>query len=137
MKKLFLFSMVFAGLSIPFTSQAQETISQVAGATRANTVTPEGRAKMITERINSIVKLSPEQYNKVLAINMESLQEQNGKEAVRADAAGLTARPVNNLMDKIKAVLTPAQIKLLDKSRSSENGSTQQLISPANQSPAK
>jgi hypothetical protein len=83
----------------------------------------DDRAKQATERLHSTVQLTPEQYAKVLAINKDFFTQReaqrtspNGGADMKASARGLA----KDREDKIKAVLTPEQIKKQEEARATQ-----------------
>lgn len=139
MKKILLTALSLAGITGFSMAQDQDATTQEKVALRTvNTVTPEERAKAITEKIHALVKLTPEQYKKVLEMNKTSVEERISATASSTttgsadNAAGLVAaRPATDILAKLKDILTPEQMKKLEASKTSENAVMQQRIGTA------
>src|SRR5690349_21452830 len=82
MKKIF-FTVAALGIMAVCVAQSEQTLEQNKLGTHVVSRSPEDMAKMMTERIHSIVTLTPEQYTKVLEINRATMEQRKAMIAAR------------------------------------------------------
>ena len=106
MKRLLFISCLLAFSVNGIFAQSADKATKIEGYSAKS---PEDRAKEATDRLGQKVKLTPEQYNQILDINIDFYRK------VQAGNGSLPPVKASSDRDsKVKALLTPAQVQKLD-----------------------
>ena len=127
MKKNIIITALMALMAIGVYAQGQDDRPAPGPGGKESNLSVDERAKRQTDKLSALVELTPDQYNKVLAINKDfiaqraALKPAPGQEM--SEEAREKSKELNKAKDeKIKAVLTPGQAKKWQEARKEEHG---------------
>ena len=137
MKTVLSLVVALCGINFFASGQAQTTNAEVEAPARVVEVAnPDETAKAVANHINSIVKLSPEQYAKVMEVAKTGLEKRQARLSSSIDNDNPTGMLVNadatDMEQQILSILNPEQIKLLEAQAATGLSSTRSAIKVSN-----
>lgn len=90
-----------------------ETSKAAQGTGQRAQLTPEERSRRFADKVNSTVQLSPEQYQRVMDLNMELINQRKAAKAVQGKSNGNNHDEFKAMIqqrnEKLKSILTSEQ----------------------------
>lgn len=119
MKTVFSLVIALCGMNFIALGQTQTVNTEVEAPARVVQVgNPDETAKQVADNINTLVKLSPEQYNKILEITKNGFQKRQAQLSNSIDNNNPTALEVrvdaSDMEQQILSVLNPEQRKIIE-----------------------